>query len=180
MTLSGVPSDDDLLHVGQIHAAYGLKGWVWVYSYTDPMTNLFAYTPWYVRQGSQWKVLEVAEWREQGKGLVMRLEGSDDRNGADALQGMDIWAPRASLPSLDEGDYYWSDLTDMSVHTVDGRLLGRVHGMMETGANDVLVVRGCEGSLDSHERLIPWLPDLVVREVSLPLRRLTVDWDPDF
>ncbi len=175
-----IPPANELVEVGRIQAAYGIKGWVWVYSATDPMTNLFDYTPWYAREGGVWREVRVAEWREQGKGLVMRLEGVTDRTPAEALKGLVLWAHRSCLPALSEGDYYWSDLLDMQVCLVDGRLLGTVHSLMETGANDVLVVRPAEGSLDSRERLLPWLPDRVVVSVDLAGKRIVVDWDPDF
>ncbi len=173
-------AESDLLHIGQVHAANGLKGWVWVYSYTDPMANIFSYSPWYVRESGQLKPVKVAEWREQGKGLVMRLDGVTDRTAAEALRGLDLWAPRASLPVLDSGDYYWSDLLDLAVYTVEGRRLGLVHSLMETGSNDVLVVRGDADSPDRLERLIPWLPGQVVVSVDQAARRIVVDWDPDF
>ena len=68
----------------------------------------------------------------------------------------------------------------MWVWTMDGQLLGRVDSMMETGANDVLVVKPATGSIDKTERLIPWLPEQVVKSVDIANQRITVDWDIDF
>jgi 16S rRNA processing protein RimM len=85
-----------------------------------------------------------------------------------------------ALPELEEGDYYWSDLIDLEVRTEAGQLLGVVHSLMETGSNDVLVVQGTAESLDRSERLIPWLPGSVVKNVDLAGRVITVDWDPGF
>jgi len=178
--MAGIPAPERLIEVGQVRAAYGIKGWVWVYSNTDPMTNLFAYGPLYASQGGVWKEVRVAEWREQGKGLVALIAGVVDRNQAEALNGLALWCERSRLPDLPDGDYYWSDLIDLLVYLDDGRLLGRVHSLMETGSNDVLVVRACDGSMDRQERLIPWLPDRVVKHVDTKARRVVVDWDPDF
>ena len=150
--MASIPSSDQLLSIGRIQTAYGIKGWVWLYSNTAPTTNIFAYTPWYLQVG----------------------------NAAEALQGAVIWTAKTNLPALTDGDYYWSDLLDMSVWTIDGQLLGEVDSMMETGANDVLVVKPVAGSIDKTERLIPWLPDQVVTAVDVANRRLTVDWDIDF
>jgi len=175
-----IPPSDQLLSVGRIQSAYGIKGWVWVYSNTEPPSNIFAYTPWYLQVGQEWREVKIADWREQGKGLVARLQDCADRNAAEALHGAAIWTDKANLPDLPEGDYYWSDLMDLSVWTVDGKLLGQVHSMMETGANDVLVVKPSVGSIDQTERLIPWLPDRVVTTVDIANKRLTVDWDIDF
>jgi len=178
--MASIPSVEERIAVGRVHAAYGIKGWVWVYSLTDPMSNIFAYQPWYICHRGQWQEVTVEDWREQGKGLVALLPDCADRNAAEALAGAEIWVAKSKLPVLSEGDYYWSDLQDLQVWTVDGQLLGQVHSLMETGANDVLVVRGCAGSVDQRERLIPWLPDHVVLTVDLTNKRLTVDWDADF
>lgn len=175
-----IPSPDRLVEVGHVRSAYGIKGWVWIFANTDPLTNIFAYAPWYACEGGVWREVRVAEWREQGKGLVARFDGVTDRNQSEALKGMALWADRSRLPDLPEGDYYWSDLIDLQVWLEDGRLLGRVHSMMETGSNDVLVVRACPGSLDARERLIPWMPGPVVKQVDLAGRRVVVDWDADF
>lgn len=178
--MASIPSSDQLLSIGRVQTAYGIKGWVWLYSNTAPTTNIFAYTPWYLQVGNEWREVKVAEWREQGKGLVSRFPDCHDRNAAEALQGAVIWTAKTNLPALTDGDYYWSDLLDMSVWTVDGQLLGKVDSMMETGANDVLVVKPVAGSIDKIERLIPWLPDQVVTAVDVANRRLIVDWDIDF
>lgn len=171
---------DALIHVGHLKGAYGIKGWVWVFALTDPLENVFEYTPWYLRRAGRYEQVEVAEWRKQGKGVVARLKGCEDRNAAELLQGVEIWAPKDSLPELEDGDYYWSELLDMDVYTEAGAFLGRVHSMMETGANDVLVVKACEGSIDRQERLLPWIPEQVILSVDRNLRRMTVDWDPEF
>lgn len=172
--------DASHIKVGRISSPYGIKGMVWVYSDTSPMENIFSYRPWLMRRGGELHSVEVLSWRPQGKGLVARLKGCDDCNAAEALAGVDIYIARDALPTLEAGDYYWSDLEDRRVYATTGELLGRVYGLMETGANDVLVVRSCEGSIDDRERLIPWVLDQVVIQVDLAADRIEVDWDPEF
>ena len=67
-------------------------------------------------------------------------------------------------------------------HGTDGRgeLLGEVDHMLETGANDVLVVLGCEGSVDQQERLIPYRPQDVVTDIDLARGIMLIDWDPEY
>lgn len=175
-----VPDRESLIQIGHVHTAYGIKGWVWVMSRTEPIANIFEYGPWYLDRAGTLSAVELAGKRAQGKGLVAQFAGCEDRNAADLLVGAGIWVPKSSLPSLDEDEYYWSELIDMQVITEQGVLLGQVHAMMETGANDVIVVRACEGSIDAEERLLPWLPGRVIRFVDRNQRRITVDWDPDF
>ena len=86
----------------------------------------------------------------------------------------DIAVDRSQLPVLAEDEYYWNDLIGLGVVTRDGKELGRVSGLMQTGTNDVLVVSG------ERERLIPFIREQVVLAVDAEARRIEVDWDPDF
>ena len=78
--MASIPSSDQLLSIGRIQTAYGIKGWVWLYSNTAPTTNIFAYTPWYLQVGNEWREVKVAEWRELGKGLVLRFADCQDHS----------------------------------------------------------------------------------------------------
>ena len=166
--------------VGRILGVHGVQGWVKVYSYTDPMDNLQHYQPWHLKQGGHWKPVKLTGFRPQGKGLIAQIDGITDREAAASLVGQEIGIPGDLLPTSGAGEYYWRDLVGLRVHHVDGMDLGKVVRMLETGANDVLAVRGDSNSLDRRERLIPWLPDDVITEVNLAEGRMTVDWDPEF
>ncbi|MDI1300381.1 MAG: ribosome maturation factor RimM [bacterium] len=174
------PSAANLIATGHVSTAYGLKGWVWVHALTDPVSNIFGYQPWYLKTREGFRPVKVLEWRTQGKGVVARLDLAPDRTAAEALKNLEIWVPKDALPELEEGDYYWSDLIDLEVRTESGQILGVVDGLMETGSNDVVVVKAAKGSMDDRERVIPWLPGSVVKNVDLVGRVITVDWDPEF
>jgi len=81
---------------------------------------------------------------------------------------------RERLPETQAGEVYWTDLEGLRVETVDGRELGRISHLFETGANDVMVVVG------ERERLIPYLPGEVIKETDLEGGVMRVDWDPEF
>lgn len=164
----------DLVTVGRICGLYGVRGWVRVFSHTDPREGIVRYSPWYLRLGGEWREVRLAEGRRQGKGVVARLEGCEDRDQAARLMGAEIAVRRDQLPPLPPGEYYWTDLEGLRVVTREGVELGVVARLMETGANDVLVVRG------ERERLVPYLPERVVLEVDLEGGVIRVDWDPDF
>jgi 16S rRNA processing protein RimM len=129
----------------------------------------------YLDEGGRWQAWNVAAGRFQGKHLVLKLEGCDDRDRAEALRGADIALPRDRLPAdTAAGEYYWADLQGLLVVTTEGVELGRIDYLFETGANDVMVVAG------ERERLLPYVWQQVVREVDLERQRMVVDWDPDF
>jgi len=171
----------EFMLVGRIGAAHGIKGLVKVNSFTDPIDNILDYQPWTLRGPDGEKVVKVTASRMQGKGLVVQLNGETDRTSAEALFcGRDILVPVSVLPVLEEDEFYWRDLIGLRVRHQDGRDLGKLASMMETGANDVLVVRGDRDSIDTRERLIPWLPDDVVLNVDTATGVITVDWDTEF
>ena len=107
--------------------------------------------------------------------MVIKLEGCNDRNQAEALVGAKIAVYRNQLPQLEgPGHFYWADLKGLQVVNTAGVELGVVDYLLETGANDVLVVKG------DQERLIPYLWKQVVQDVDLSAKRILVDWDADF
>ncbi|MBZ9558210.1 MULTISPECIES: ribosome maturation factor RimM [Modicisalibacter] len=171
---------DDYVVLGKLTSPHGVRGWLKVYSYTDPMEGILDYPEWVLVQHGSQRVYRVAEGRRQGKGLVAGLEGVTSREQAEQLAGAEILLAKAHLPPLESGDFYWHQLEGLRVVTLEGVDLGYVDYLFETGANDVLVVRGDAESLDEKERLLPFLPDEVIREADLDAGRLTVDWDPEF
>ncbi|MDG4869027.1 ribosome maturation factor RimM, partial [Guyparkeria sp. 1SP6A2] len=104
----------------------------------------------------------------------------DGRTAAEALAQADILMPKDALPELSDDEYYWHELEGLAVFTQSGERLGRVSYLFETGANDVMVVRGDDDAIDKRERLLPFLPDDVIVEIHLEEGRMVVDWDPEF
>jgi 16S rRNA processing protein RimM len=158
------------LLLGRISGIYGVKGWIKVFSYTRPAENILNYPSWYLKHRDEETLYKVREGRPQGKGLVASLEGIEDRDIARLLVGADIYIERDQLPSLPEGEYYWTDLLGLQVINRQGQSLGEVVEILETGANDVLVVKG-----ESRE-LIPWVWGTYLLDVDLEAGRITVDW----
>lgn len=166
--------------MGKVTSVYGVKGWVKVFSYTQPKENLLKYKTWSLRKDGREQVVKVLTCKVHGNGLVAQIDGYNDRDQAKSLTESFITINVDELPPLEGDDYYWHQLEGLEVLTVSGVLLGKVHHLMETGSNDVLVVRKCSGSLDSKERLIPYLLDQVVTSVDLDNQQIVVDWDPEF
>jgi len=162
--------------VGRIVGLYGVQGWVKLESWTEPRTQIFKYQPWQLlaAPGGETEVKSV-NGRPQGKGLIAKFPGVDDRDGAAALVGQDIYVARELLPPTGKDEYYWVDLEGLEVVTTEGVALGCVSHLFATGANDVVVVRDGE-----RERLIPFVQGVYVRSVDLSGGCMVVDWDPEF
>ena len=158
--------------LGHISAVHGIKGWVKVHSWTRPMEAILTYQPWLL--GEEKSPFKIIDGRKQGKGLAALLPGFRDREQAATLVGSQIFVGRDQLPATDDDEYYWSDLEGLDVHTTKGEVLGRVERLMETGANDVLVIRG------KREHLVPFIQGQYVTRVDLEAGLIEVDWDSEF
>lgn len=166
-------SDSQLIVLGKLAAPFGVRGWSKVTSYTEPPDGILNYKTWSVVKNGSARELTVLQGKPHGKFLVVKFDGIDDREEAGLLTHAEVMVSRDELPASDDG-YYWADLIGLKVVTTDSTELGWVESLMETGANDVLVVNG------DRERLIPWIENEVIVAVDLAGKCLTVDWDPDF
>ena len=193
MSTSIAPAEEGLT-LATVLGAYGIKGWVRLWVNLEDPSALTHLSPLTLHKPSGHKpaghqpsdvpapaarpvIIEALQ--RQGKGYTARLSGVEDRTAAEALKGSDIRMPTAQFPQADDGDFYWRDLEGLQVWCEEGEsrlLLGIVQRLLETGANDVLVVAPSEGSIDDRERLIPWLPDEVIKQVDLQERTIAVSW----
>ncbi|MEL7479816.1 MAG: ribosome maturation factor RimM, partial [Pseudomonadota bacterium] len=124
-----------------------------------------------------WQSLEVSDWRRHNKGFIAKFAQVNDRDEAMALTNVEISVDSAQLPELPEGEFYWRDLIGMSVVTDKGYDLGTVDDLMETGSNDVLVVKANKkDAFGQSERLIPFLTDSVIKGVNHEEKVITVAW----
>lgn len=146
-----------------------------MYSYTAPRQGILDYKDCLVGDACGWRGAELVEGRKHGKSIIVRLGGVDDRDTAEQLVGLDIGVPRAELPEVSVGEYYWTDLEGLQVVHRGQRRLGTVSHLLETGANDVLVVRDEDGM----ERLIPFVQGQVILDVDLAEGVIKVDWKWD-
>ena len=159
--------------LGRISGLFGVKGWVKVYSYTEPREAVLNYSRWLLSGKSGWREAAVAEGQRHGKTVIVRLDGYVDRDQAAELIGTEIGIPRDELPETEDNQFYWSDLEGLRVVHRDGTELGKVAYLLETGANDVMVVKG------EQERLIPFVMEQVVLGVDLASGEIEVDWEWD-
>ena len=161
---------EERIVIGEIIGVHGVRGWIKARSRARPEENIFRYNPWSLAVGGGTRRVRHRRGRRQGKGLIAQLDGVTERAAAEALVGAEIGIARAQLPPLPPGSHYWHELLRLEVVNLAGRTLGRVAGLEETGANDVLVVEG------ERRRLIPWVRDVYIRRVDVAGGRIVVDW----
>lgn len=163
-----------MIVVGKFGAVHGVKGYIRVHSFTDPKENIVEYLPWQVQttKNKAWSPIDISHTQWQGDQLVVQIRGINDRDEAKRYTNLTIGVDRDQLPVIDseEEAFYWSDLIGLQVVDQNKAILGTVDGYFETGANDVMVVKG------EQEHLIPYIDD-VIQTVDLVAKTITVNWE---
>lgn len=174
-------SEQRIETVGKLGSTYGIRGWLRIYSSTEEAESIFDYQPWFLKIKNQWVPTELENWRYHNNDLIVKLKGVEDREHAQTLANIEIGVDFAVFPTLEEGDYYWHDLIGCQVVNLQNYEMGTVSEMMETGSNDVLVVKAqMKDAFGKQERLIPFLYEQVVKRVDLNTKTILVDWDAGF
>ena len=167
--------------VGKLGSTYGIRGWLRIYSSTEYAESIFDYQPWFLKIKGQWQPTELESWKHHNHELIAKLKNVNDRETAQSLANIEIGVDLSVFPQLEEGDYYWHDLIGCNVVNLEGYAMGTVTEMMETGSNDVFVVRAnSKDAFGKQERLIPFLYEQVVKRVDLTTKVIEVDWDAGF
>ncbi len=161
--------------LGLVSGLFGVKGWIKVYSYSRPRLKIVEYKNWYLGDDFEHPI-RVEEGRPQKGGVVAKLEGINDRDAAVELLDRKIWIAGEQLTPLAKNEYYWYQLIGLEVLDTEQKPLGSIKDLIETGANDVMIVRG-EGKA---EHLIPYIQGQVVKSIDIESKRMVVDWDVDF
>jgi len=165
--------------LGKIVGAYGVQGWVRVHPFADDPSSWGRMPAWQLGREDEapetWREVVPVRSKLQSDGLLVQLEGVSDRTAAEALKGSLVGAAREALPATGKDEYYWADLIGLEVVNTAGERLGRVDGLIETGANDVLRVVGENG----NERLVPFV-SAVVLAVEKEAGQIRVEWGSDW
>ncbi len=159
--------------MGRIAAPFGIKGWVKVQPYSEDPDALMDFESWRIGRDEQHTQYTVEAIQDHGNALVAKLAGIDNRDAAYALRGQEVSVPRSALPAPEENAFYWSDLIGLVAVNREGVELGKVDSLMETGAHDVLVLKG------KRQHLIPFVAAFVGK-VDLAGGTIEVDWGEDY
>ncbi len=159
----------DLICVGAISGAFGVRGEVRLKSFTATPEDIASYGPLSTEDGKQSFTVKIA--RPVKGGFAARLSGVLTKEEADALRGIRLYAPRAALPSLPDDEFYHADLIGLDVSDTGGAALGRVKSVQNHGAGDLLEIAPPGGGATV---LLPFTR-AAVPTVDLTARRIVAD-----
>jgi len=133
----------DLIQVGRVAGAFGVRGEVRITSFTAEPLALVDYKTLMREDGSAG--LTLTSGRPVKGGVVARAKEVETREQAEALRGLKLYIPRDRLPAPEEDEFYVTDLIGLAIETADGEPLGRIKAVQDFGAGDLLEVQPPEG-----------------------------------
>ena len=165
---------EEIVVMGKVLVPYGVNGWVKVYSFTEKLESFLTYKKLYLSKDQKnWLEIKIKEIKLHGKTIIAKFSEIADRSQAETYKDYLIGVPKDYLPQLNDNQYYWNDLIGLEVLNLQDVSFGLVDTYIETGANDVIVVKG------DKERLIPYTP-MTVLKVDTIKNKIIVDWDENF
>ena len=164
--------DDKKIYLGKITGVHGIKGWLKIQSFSSPPENILNYPSWIIYNQGEEDFYSIEQGRKQNNKIVVKLEKIDDRNTAESLINSKILILRSDLPKLSNENYYWSDLVGLSVLNSEEKVIGKIESLIETGANDVMVII----TLKDERILIPFVMHEIIKEVSVEQNYIKIDW----
>jgi 16S rRNA processing protein RimM len=173
-------ASDNLLELGRIVDAYGLKGWIKINPINAKLSDsvLIKLKTWWVEKpAGNFSAYPIASARAHGQTVVALPVGFADRNQAEAMIGASVWARRDDFPKPAIDEYYWADLIGCRVVDPDGVHLGTVRDLQDHGAHAILEF--ADAASPETMRLLPFVATIVSR-VDLEQREIHVEWRADF
>jgi len=163
--------DDKKIYLGKITGAHGIKGWLKIQSFSSPPENILNYPQWIINNQGKNDFYSLEQGRKQKNKIVVKLEKINDRNTAESLINSKIQILRSDLPKLSNENYYWSDLVGLSVLNSEDKVIGKIESLIETGANDVMVIN----TTKDKRALVPFVMHEIIKEVNVELNYIKID-----
>ena len=178
---------DTRIILGKVTGYYGVRGWVKLYSYTEPRDNIVRYNSLQIKLKGDWQHITLDAGKAHGKGVVAHFTGYDTRDETAHLLGAELAISSTGLKPLGRDDYYRHDLIGMQVKNLDGHVFGRIQQIIETAAHDVLLIQpeyqpeqNGTGNEPGNEILIPFVLDHYIVRIDLDKGFIQVDWQPEW
>ncbi|MCV2502034.1 MAG: ribosome maturation factor RimM [Candidatus Lightella neohaematopini] len=170
--------------VGQIGSTYGIFGWLRIYSFTKRKIDIFSYQPFFIRDintNNNWKKLRINSWKFNKNCIILKINDIDNKEKAKLLTNYYIFIDKKQLPVLSNNEYYWVDIIGLKVINIENYFFGVVSNIIETKANDVLIVKkNVDDYFNIYERFIPYLYNKVIKKIDIKNKIMVVIWNPKY
>ena len=162
--------DTEKILIAKIQAHQGLNGWLKIYSYSESKKKFSNYKHFFVIKNETYVRLDVEDIQVT-KSIKIKFKNFSLREDSDEYIGKNLYIDREQLVELDDNQYYWNDLIGLDVYLEEGEQIGVIKDIIETGSNDVLVIKGSKG----EEILIPYVFGESIKKVILNEKKIIID-----
>ena len=170
-------SSDRKILLGKLGKPHGVKGFLYIHYYGEDPNKLYDYEGLLLDDGTLVKVDKLLLQKDR---VILKFLETNSRNDAEKLRDKELFIKEDSLPVLENNQAYYFELEGLNVKNLDNVDLGRVKEILETNANDVLVIEPTKSSVDEKERLVPYVKDNVVKEINKIDKTILIDWSEDY
>ena len=170
-------SSDRNILLGKLGKPHGVKGFLYIHYYGDNAKNLSDYQGLFLDDGTSVKVEKLLLQKDR---VIIKFYETNSRNDVDKLRDKELFILEGSLPVLDNDRAYYFELEGLNVKNLDNVDLGNIKEILETNANDVLVIEPTKSSVDEKERLVPYIKDSVVKEINKADKTILIAWSEDY
>ena len=170
-------SSDRKILLGKLGKPHGVKGFLYIHYYGEDPNKLYDYEGLLLDDGTSVKVDKLLLQKDR---VILKFLETNSRNDAEKLRDKELFIKEDSLPVLENNQAYYFELEGLNVKNLDNVDLGRVKEILETNANDVLVIEPTKSSVDEKERLVPYVKDNVVKEINKTDKTILIDWSKDY
>lgn len=160
--------DSTKILIAKIQAHQGLNGWLKVYSYSETKEKLSNYNYFFLLKDDHYICLEVEKFLIE-KTVKLKFKNFNNREDTKEFIGQNLYIEDSQLETLNSGEFYWKDLIGLDVYLNNSSKIGIVSDIIETGSNDVLVVKG------KKEYLIPYIFGESIKEIKLEEKKIVID-----
>lgn len=176
---------DGRVAIGKIINHHGLNGEVKFFPYTNMkeliynISDVLLYNP----EKKKFFFSKIVNVRPLNKLRILQFRGIDSISSADKMKGFELYIEKEALPELEKDEYYLYELQNCSVYYEDDEFVGEVKDVLQTGANEVLVVEKQLNRFENEEVLIPVIKDFIVeinkKDKKIIVKRMTYDESDD-
>ena len=170
-------SSDRKILLGKLGKPHGVKGFLYIHYYGEDPNKLYDYEGLLLDDGTLVKVDKLLLQKDR---VILKFLETNSRNDAEKLRDKELFIKEDSLPVLENNQAYYFELEGLNVKNLDNVDLGRVKEILETNANDVLVIEPTKSSVDEKERLVPYVKNNVVKEINKTDKTILIDWSEDY
>ncbi|QCI25028.1 ribosome maturation factor RimM [Buchnera aphidicola (Rhopalosiphum padi)] len=163
--------------IGKIGKAYGILGWIKIFSFSENKEKIFSYFPWFIFKQQKWEMIQIDKWKKHNNNFIIHIKNIIDRSMISKFTNLEIFIEKNTLPILKKDEYYWNDIIDCKVFNTRKTYLGKVINLIRNQNSDVLIIQNHLEKNNLKKIMIPFVHKKIVQCINITHKIITVIWN---